>query len=219
MIWTLFVHEMRLVAREPRFWIPFLIPPVFLVIMQVVLLSQYGNAAQSLEPTMLLMVGGLISTMVVALTADSFAGEKERNTLELLLSLPISTRSLFLGKLFAVVPVPLLLMTASQVLLWKLMGSPGVDVLVKAIVFGASTCLVVTGISLMVSLYSNTVRSAAQGNVLFVLGLLLATQWLAPRYFHVSWMPWVVGFGALLLCAVLLHFGLRRFEKMSFNGK
>lgn len=36
------------------------------------------------------------------LTADSFAGEKERKTLETLLSLPISTTSIYLGKVFFV---------------------------------------------------------------------------------------------------------------------
>lgn len=215
MICKIFRHEIRLVVREPRFWIPFLVPPVFLVVMQAVLLSQYGAAAQTMEPGMLLIVGGLLSTMVVALTADSFAGERERNTLELLLCLPISTRQLFLGKLLAVLPVPLFLMTVSQVLLWNLMGHQDLVVLFKALLFGASSCLVVTGVSLLVSVYSSTVRSAAQGNVLFVLFLLLVTQWVAPRYFASSWMPWTVCFGATAVFLTLVLFGLRRFERMA----
>ena len=215
MIWKIMVHEVRLVIREPRFWIPFLIPPVFLVVMQAVLLSQYGSTAKALEPTMLLTVGALLATMVVALTADSFAGERERNTLELMLCLPISSRDLFLGKLFAILPVPLILLIVAQVLMWDLMGTPGVIVLVKAVVFGVSCSLVISGVSLLVSLHSQTVRSAAQGNVLFVLMILLLTQWISDKYFLYSWMPWTVGLGSLAIFLSMFVFGLRRFEKMN----
>ncbi len=215
MICKIMVHEVRLVIREPRFWIPFLIPPVFLVIMQAVLLSQFGSTAKDLEPTMLLTVGALLATMVVALTADSFAGERERNTLELMLCLPISSRELFLGKLLAILPVPLVLLIVAQVLMWDLMGTPGILVLIKAIVFGVSCCLLISGVSLLVSLHSQTVRSAAQGNVLFVLMILMLTQWISGKYFLYSWIPWSVGLGSLALFLSMFVFGLRRFEKMN----
>lgn len=217
MILRIFTHELRLILREPRFWIPFLIPPIFMVIMQMVVLAQYGGAAQVMNPGILLIIAALLSTMSVTLTADSFAGERERNTLELLLCLPLSIRQLFLGKLFAVLPVPLVLMGLSELLMWELMGTESLAVLAKAVLFGFSTCLLITGISLLVSLFANSVRSAAQGNVIFVLALLMGTQAIAPNYFESSTLPFIICGATLLVFFTLVALGLKRFSARSMH--
>ncbi|HSQ43110.1 MAG TPA: ABC transporter permease [Fibrobacteraceae bacterium] len=210
----IFLHELRLVLREPRFWIPFLVPPMFLVAMQSVALWQYGAKGQVVDPNLLLVVGALLSTMSVTLTSDSFAGERERNTLELLLSLPIGLPSLFWGKLLALLPLPLALSSLSLILLWKISGLDGIY-LIKTLFYSISVCLVVTGISLLISLFAKTVRSAAQTNVLFVLVVLVATQLAAPWYFSCGWASLVLFPCALLAFATLSWLGLRRFGRMN----
>ena len=210
----IFLHELRLVLREPRFWIPFLFPPLLLIIMQVVILSQYGMAGHVFEPKLLMTVGGLLATISVTLTADSFAGERERNTLELLLCLPITLRQLFFGKLLALLPVPMVLSGLALTLLWA-MSHQGVEVLLKALLFSLSLCLLITGISLQVSLFANTVRSAAQANVLFVLVFLVITQLIADAYLA-SWFWPVLIFPAVLLAfAGLVLLSQRRFKNMN----
>jgi len=210
----IFLHELRLVLREPRFWIPFLFPPVLLIIMQIVILSQYGVAGHVFEPKLLMTVGGLLATISVTLTADSFAGERERNTLELLLCLPITLRQLFFGKLFALLPVPLVLSGLALTLLWVL-SHQDLDVLIKSLLFSASLCLLITGISLQVSLFAQTVRSAAQANVLFVLVFLVLTQMVAEQYLATWFWPLLVFPVALLVFAGLVMLSLQRFQKMN----
>jgi len=208
-------HEFRMVFREPRFWIPFLIPPVFMVSMQAMLVARYGGGiSQVFQPSLLLIIGALLSTMSVTLTADSFAGERERNTLELLLCLPLGIRKLFFGKLFAVLPLPILLGMLSQGLLWKLGSEQDVSMLFKAWLYALSMCLLVSGISLLISLFAQTVRSAAQINVFFVLILLMVTQGISELYFSSSFLPWVVFPVALFLFVILVIFSLRRFSRL-----
>ncbi len=209
------LHELRLILREPRFLIPFLLPPLFLVIMQVVFYSQYGGAGQPIEAGLLLIVGVLLSTMSVTLTSDSFAGERERNTLELLLCLPLGVRRLFFGKLLALLPFPLLISMSSQAILWAIAGHLPWIILVESWLYTIAVGLIVTGVSLVVSLFSKSARSAAQANVVFVLLCLGVTQAIGPSYFQTPLIPWLmvpvalIGFGAMIL------FALRRFEKIS----
>jgi len=213
---TIFRHEIRLVFREPRFWIPFLLPPIFLILMQVTVLSQFSGAASAFEPGMLLIIGALLATMTVTLTADSFAGERERNTLELLLCLPITLKQLFWGKLLALLPLPLLLAILAQSLLWWLSSSMSSPIyLLQAILYAISVCLSITGVALLVSLFAHTVRSAAQSNVIFVLGVLLGTQALSGRYFLAPFIPWIILPSALGLFFLLTWIALKRFERMN----
>lgn len=212
----LFVHEIRLVLREPRFWIPFLLPPIFLILMQVTVLSQFSGAASAFEPGMLLIIGALLATMTVTLTADSFAGERERNTLELLLCLPITLKQLFWGKLLALLPLPLILAILAQGLLWGLSSSMQSPVfLLQAILYAISVCLSITGVALLVSLFAHTVRSAAQSNVIFVLGILLGTQAISTQYFQSGIIPWIILPCSLCLFVLLVVVSLRRFERMN----
>ena len=215
---SIFRHEFRLILREPRFWIPFLLPPAFLVGMQVFMVMKYGELGQQLSPTFLLLIGALLSTMAVSLTADSFAGERERNTLELLFCLPLTLRQIFLGKLLAVLPMPLVLAFLAQLLLWKLAGVESGVLLLQAWFYAASVCLVITGISLLISLYSPSVRSAAQTNVLFVFGFLILTKIISDDFFTNPVWPWAV---LPLGIAVFLAFssiGLRRFARTANLG-
>ena len=85
MILHVLKHELRLVFREPRFWIPFIIPPVILAASQMLAVSRYGGQImEGMESYMMLLLGCLMAPMGAPLAADSFAGERERNSLELL---------------------------------------------------------------------------------------------------------------------------------------
>ena len=49
-----FKHELRLVFRDPRFWIPFVIPPVILAASQAIAVSHYGGQVmEGMEPIVL----------------------------------------------------------------------------------------------------------------------------------------------------------------------
>lgn len=207
-------HEIRLVMREPRFWIPFLVPPLFLVGMQAwaAVRLQGTQLNISLDPSLLLLVGTLVSSMSVSLTADSFAGERERNTLEILLGLPLSPRVLFMSKLLAILPFPFVLSLASQALLWSLFPNTAFTILLRAMCFAVAYMLLVTTLTLLVSLHSTTVRAAAQSSALFVLMAMLATQAVGP-FIAYSPLAWLVLPVAILIASAGTYWGMGRFAR------
>lgn len=204
-----FFHELRMVLREPRFWVPFLIPPFFLLIVQIWLRATQPEALD-LGGASLLTLGALLSTLSVTLTADSFAGERERNTLELLLCLPTSLAKIFLGKLLALLPLPIMLALLSQLLYWWTLEGDSPLLLLQAWAHALSCCLVITAVALLISLRSHTVRSAAQGTLLFVLALLFSTQVTGSWYFANYWAMVVFPLLALSFLGGVTLYLLRR---------
>lgn len=178
----LLAHEYRQMAREPRFWLPFLIPPLGLVAMQVWMLVLAPHSSDALDSRLLFTLGAFMSVMGGTLSADSFAGERERNTLELLLSLPVSIQTIFWAKIGAILPVPFLFALVGQTLFWLLFNGSSLSLLVTAYTFSLAVSLLVTGASVFISLRAGTVRAAGQINALLVLITLLGAQFLIPYF-------------------------------------
>ena len=213
-MWQIFKHEIRLMLREPRFLMAFLLPPLVLLGAQAFLFSQTAGEAPQLDGMMLLLVGALITTMSVTLTADSFAGERERNTLELLLALPLKPEHLFWGKLSAILVFPLVLAFAAQGILWTFFSQVGWYYLITAWIYSLALCLFITALALYISLRSATVRSAAQINVIFVLFFLFLTNFGGVYYFNHPAFPAVALSFSLLGSWIITRGARRRFLRL-----
>jgi ABC-type transport system involved in multi-copper enzyme maturation permease subunit len=222
-VWTLIKKEWVLIIREPKFWLPFLLPPVFMMGAQIFLQVEYGAEALgagnsaggfSPEPSMLLFIGALLSSMGIGLTADSFAGERERKSLELLLDLPVSLLALFGAKLMVAVSVPLLFAVFWQAIFWLNMHNASWFLLGVSIVFSISFLLLSSGISLVFSLLFETVRSAAQSSMVLFIVMLFAVQLLAPWYFTTEWAWWAVPLLGLGLFGIVLFASFTMFQKV-----
>ena len=172
-----FKHELRLIFRDPRFWIPFIIPPVILAASQAIAVSRYGGEIMDgMEGYMMLLLGCLMAPMGAPLAGDSFAGERERNSLELLQLSPIAPAKLFWGKLLAIVPFPVVFALLAQFGYW-FSHSEITALEASASMLGAlSAVLLTTAFSLMVSLRVKTVRAATHITLFFIIPLLLLVQ-------------------------------------------
>jgi ABC-2 type transport system permease protein len=120
--------------------------------------------------------------MAVSVVADAFAGERERHTLETLLSMPLADGAIFIGKFAAAVlygwafTVVASLVAAGAVNVLHLdeapiFYTPGLFAGVLVIGLLVTALLVSTGI--LVSLRSPTVRQATQTVSILVLALVL----------------------------------------------
>ena len=172
-----FRHELRLIFRDPRFWIPFIIPPVILAASQAIAVSRYGGQImEGMESYMMLLLGCFMAPMGAPLAGDSFAGERERNSLELLQLSPIAPAKLFWGKLLAILPFPVVFALLAQLGYW-FSHSDITSLEAVASMFGAlSAVLLTTAFSLMISLRVKTVRAATHITLFFILPLLLLVQ-------------------------------------------
>jgi ABC-type transport system involved in multi-copper enzyme maturation permease subunit len=210
-----FKHELRLIFRDPKFWIPFIIPPVILAASQAIAVFRHGSAVMDgMESYMMLLLGCLMAPMGAPLAADFFAGERERNSLELLQLSPIAPAKLFWGKLLAVVPFPFVFALLAQLGYW--FSHPGVTTIsVVASMLGAiSAVLLTTAFSLMISLRVKTVRAAAHITLFFVLPLFLLIQLGHEAFLQGLFIPLVTLAVSVVLSAGVAVLSMRKFVSL-----
>ena len=210
-----FKHEMRLIFRDPRFWIPFIIPPVILAVSQAIAVSRYGGQImEGMEGYMMLLLGCLMAPMGAPLTGDSFAGERERNSLELLQLSPIAPAKLFWGKMLAILPFPVVFALLAQFGYW--FSHPAVDttVAVAAIIGAVAAVLVTTAFSLILSLRVKTVRAATHLSLFVVVPLLLLVQVFHETFLQGVLLPIATLTASVAFCAVSVAFSLRKFVSL-----
>ena len=172
-----FKHELRLIFRDPRFWIPFIIPPVILAASQGIAVSRYGGQImEGMEGYMMLLLGCLMAPMGSPLAGDSFAGERERNSLELLQLAPIAPAKLFWGKLLAILPFPVVFAILAQLGYWVSHPEISTQVAVASVLGALSAVLLTTSFALIVSLRVRTVRAATHITLFLIVPLLLMVQ-------------------------------------------
>ena len=211
----IFKHELCLIFREPRFWIPFIVPPVILVASQMLAVSRYGGEImQGMDGYMMLLLGCLMAPMGAPLAADSFAGERERNSLELLQLSPIKPSHLFWGKLLAVLPFPIIFSLMTQGAYW--LGHPGIPVTaaVASILGALSAVLLVNSFTLSLSLKAKTVRSATQLSLFFVVPILLLVQFGHEIFLQSLLLPLMFFAISVTTCLLMTFMGLRKFVSL-----
>jgi ABC-type transport system involved in multi-copper enzyme maturation permease subunit len=217
-------HELRLIFKEPRFLLPFLITPLLLMGLQAytVFFQPFGSVTEtlSLARSLLLMLAVLAPSSAVPLGADSFAGEKERNTLEILMCLPVEMGSLFWGKVMGMYPVPVLvgwlgqgIMTGMLLLKGFWLPGFGMDV-AKAMVLTPVLALFLCASATLLSLISESVRGAAQLTSVVMLVVFFSMTSFSAFFFHSNAV--YLGFIAAMVCASLGCFlaARRRFPRL-----
>ena len=210
-----FRHELRLIFRDPKFWIPFVIPPVILAASQGIAVSRYGGQLmEGMEGYMMLLLGCLMAPMGAPLAGDSFAGERERNSLELLQLSPIKPSTLFWGKLLAILPFPVVFSLLAQSAYW--LAHPDIPAVsaVASILGALSAVLLTTAFSLMLSLRVKTVRAAAHISLFLIVPLLLLVQMFHEVFLQGLLLPVATLAASVVLCAVSVSLGLRRFVSL-----
>lgn len=190
-IWTVIWKEWRELLFQRgslRTTIMSLLP--LLLVFGIFLPSQIGSAWVE-SPVTIVFWAWLPTLQVLALTADAFAGERERHTLETLLASPLSELAILFGKVITVVSYGWLM-----TLLVVLTGLIGVNfvhgdgklllypasIFFGGMVLGFLSATLAASIGVIVSLRSPTVRQAAQKLAFVSIGL--------------TWIP-IIGFNLL----------------------
>ena len=164
-------HEWGLVLRDPRFLIPFAAVPLLLILLHGTTIFLFTNDPSQrwlLTRTFLAILSLIGASMAVPLGADAFAGEKERQTWETLLCLPIPRKQLFLGKVLGILPFPLAVGWVGQIMALVLASLSGSSQYAEpsdwifALLLTPFLSLFFCALSAFISLRCETVRSAAQ---------------------------------------------------------
>ncbi len=164
---------------------------------------------------------GLLCAAMAALTAasvagDSFAGERERRTLETLLASCLSDREVYLGKIAAVVSygaaTSLLFVISGMVASRIIHGSTGPLLpLLAGLGLSFLTAALVAGIGVLMSLTASTVRQAQQMLMLSLTGLGVV-PYVVLRFLPAAWKAsaagWIATMGSEIVLALAVVLAL-----------
>ena len=154
--------------------------------------------------------------LVTGMIADSFAGERERHTLETLLASRLSDRAILLGKMLASISysltmtVLLLVVGLVRINVSEWTGTLAlypVTTMVGFFIFGALGAALVAGIGVLVSLRAATVRQAAQSlsiGILLLVWVPILGMSLFPEDMKSRLLPVLLGLDVRLVAIALL---------------
>lgn len=172
-----------------------------------------------------LVVGFFPSSFSLVIALESFAGERERGTLEALFACPLSDGELYLGKLLAVLAPPILLSLLAlsiysfgiQILLSEGLA---LDFFIQVLLLSAVEALVMVAGAVVVSSHTTSVRAAnllASFVILPIAFIVQAESLLVLMEFHN--VLWLVVAGLCVLAVILVRVGLHTFSREELLGR
>jgi ABC-2 type transport system permease protein len=185
--------------RGMRSAIPLLVLPI--VVLGIFLPWQMGKD-WLISPVTMLMWAWLPAFVVISIVADSFAGERERHTLETLLASRLSDRAILFGKIgYAIIyswGITLVGMVVALLTVNLLYGNGGLlwystDTLLIGTTLSLLVATLVTTGGCLISLRASTVRQAQQ-----TISMLFMVPWFALM-FGAQLIPadWTAGVSAV----------------------
>jgi uncharacterized membrane protein SpoIIM required for sporulation/ABC-type transport system involved in multi-copper enzyme maturation permease subunit len=180
---------------------------------------------ERLYPFLMLVVGFFPTTFSLVIALETFVGEKERRSLEPLLTTPLTDAQLYFGKLLAAVTPPVVASWLGMLSYVVLLGVslnwwPSISLMILA--FGLSTVegVVMVSGAVIVSSQSTSVRAAnlVASFIIIPMALLLQVEaWLLLFANHFA--LWMIALALLLVDVLLVRLGIRIFNREHLLGR
>jgi uncharacterized membrane protein SpoIIM required for sporulation len=181
--------------------------------------------AEQLVPFFLLVVGFFPVTISLVIAAESFVGEKERRSIEPLLSSPLEDWQMYLGKLVAVVFPPLfgsfvgmtVYLTSSYMQFGFITDW---DLIVLVICITIAQAFLMVSAAVVISTQATTVRAANLLASFIVVPMAFLLQWEAIEMFWGDYRQlWWVVLGLILVSALFTRMGISHFNREELLGR
>lgn len=190
-------------------------------------MNRFGGSLilDNLIPFVVLVIGffPLSFTLVVAL--ESFVGEKERGTIEPLLSSPLEDSHMYLGKLLVGITTPLVFSFASIGIYLILVSRrnvefPGAYMLTLIFLLTFAHAVLMVSSAIVISVQATTIRSA---NLLASFVVVPVAFLLQGETILIFWgnedVLWFAIIGVTLLATLLVRLGLSHFRREYLLGR
>lgn len=227
-------REMRDGFRDWRIIAPIVILTLFFPALMnftaqqaVAFVTRYGAPVigDRLIPFLLMIVGFFPISVSLVIALESFVGEKERHSLEPLLSSPLTNLELYVGKTLAATLPPLLAAYMGIVvylagLYISLRWVPPPILLTQIVVLTTVQALVMVSGAVVISTQTTSVRAANLLASFIIIPMALLVQGESMVMFWARYdVLWVIIFGLLMLNAVLVRMGVRLFNREELLGR
>jgi ABC-type transport system involved in multi-copper enzyme maturation permease subunit len=226
-VWLVARRELRDQLRDWRVLFPLIVLTVaFPFLMNAVarqavdFINQYGAnlVIDRLVPFSILIIGFFPNTVSLVVALESFVGEKERGTIEPLLSSPLEDWQMYLGKLLIGVVTPLA-GSYTSIALYLLMVSrlqltmPDASTIFLLYVLTTVHALLMVSGAIVISVQSTSVKAAnlLASFVIIPVALLLQGESVLLFWGTVD-VLWLAVLGVLIVAALLIRLGIAHFQ-------
>jgi uncharacterized membrane protein SpoIIM required for sporulation len=190
--------------------------------------SQFADPilVERLNPFLLMVVGFFPISFSLIIALESFVGEKERNSIEPILSMPVSDLELYLGKMLSSLMLPLLAsyLGITVFLVMRLSTTPpwipplGLTILMFLLT--TVEALVMVSGAVVISSQTTSVRAAnlLASFIIIPMALLIQAESIVMFYAEYDALWWFVA-GLLVVNLILVRMGIRIFNREEILSK
>jgi len=178
-----------------------------------------------LIPFLLMVVGFFPISVSLVIALESFVGEKERHSLEPLLSSPLTDMELYIGKTFAAMIPPLFasylgITVYLSGLMLSLHVVPPASLIVQIMALTTIQALVMVAGAVVISAQTTSVRAAnlLASFIIIPMALLVQGESLIMFWAQYDVLWWVI-VGLVLVTLVLVRMGVQLFNREELLGR
>ncbi|MBN2386806.1 MAG: stage II sporulation protein M [Anaerolineales bacterium] len=232
--WLVAQRELRDQFRDWRIIVPMILLTIFFPFlmnsaakMALDFTSQYGTplVAERLVPFFLMIVGFFPITVSLVIALEAFVGEKERGTIEPLLSSPLRDWQIYLGKLVAASTVPLVTaymgIAVYMLLLYiRQIPFPDLNIILQTISLTTVQAVLMVSGAIVISTQSTSVRAANLMSSFVVIPMALLIQGESIMLFWGNnQVLWLAVLGVAVLAFLLVRLGIAHFQREALLGR
>lgn len=233
-VWLITKRELRDQFRDWRILLPLAVLTLLFPLLMnevayqaVEFVAKYGETllVDRLVPFSVLIIGFFPITVSLVVALESFVGEKERGTIEPLLSTPLKDWHMYLGKLLVGVSMPL---TASFVSIGfylvivsrQKIEMPEVSVLLQLFALTAAHAVLMVSGAIVISVQSTSVKAANLLASFIIIPVSILMQGESTLLF---WgnnrILWLAVIAVMLMAGLLIRVGLAHFQREYMLGR
>ncbi len=239
MAWLITKRELMDQMRDWRVLVPMIVLTAFFPYLMTVTaqysinyVNQYGASliGQQILPFLMLVVGFFPVTVSLVVALEAFVGEKERGTIEPLLTSPLQDWQLYVGKLLAGTMIPLTVSYIGIALYLFGLGRQGIawpnaSYTIQTLLLTAVQTVLMVSAAIVISTQSTTVRSANLLASFIVIPVALLVQGESALMFlggtagsnnNTLWLA-VLAVG--IISALIVRLGLVHFKRENLLGR
>jgi uncharacterized membrane protein SpoIIM required for sporulation len=176
-------------------------------------------------PFLLMIVGFFPISFSLVIALETFVGEKERRSIEPLLSMPVTDLELYLGKMMSATALPLIgSMLGITVYLGGLYASlaytPPWQLLLQIFVLNILSALLMVSGAVVISSQTTSVRAAnlLASFIIIPMALLIQAESVVMFWGNFDTL-WVIACGLIVIILILIRMGVRTFNREEILGR
>ncbi len=233
-VWLVTKRELRDQFRDWRIMFPLLILTILFPLLMnavayqaVAFVAKYGETllVDRLVPFSVLIIGFFPITVSLVVALESFVGEKERGTIEPLLTTPLKDWHMYVGKLLVGVIMPLLASFLSIgfyliIVSRQKIEMPDGGVVAQLLALTAAHAVLMVSAAIVISVQSTTVKAANLLASFIVIPVAILMQGeSALLFWGNNRILWLAVAAVTLMAGLIVRLGLAHFQREYLLGR